>query len=102
MQVLYHGEPAEVWLIGRTTPLPERVKQALAQNDIVWLDGCIRVCMNGLCAASPSSKAGAVATLDEDLAERNVFVLGFPGEILDMTNQRIVSANQFDQQYTVL
>lgn len=102
MQAFYHGDPAEIWVIGKTTAQPDWVKQAFAQQYIVWLDGHIRVLMSGLNPSLQANlKSGAVGTIGGGFAGYNMYVLGYPGDVLDVTHHRIVSAKKFAKQYTL-
>ncbi|WP_390410501.1 hypothetical protein [Lacticaseibacillus jixiensis] len=102
MKALYKGRAAEVWRISKTEPQPDWVKQAFAKQYIVWLDGHVRVLMSGLNPSLEANlKTGAVGTIGGGFAGYNMYVLGYPGDVLDVTNHRIVSAKQFSKQYRI-
>ena len=101
MQAWYHGKPATVWVIGKNSPQPDWVQQAFAKRQIVWLDNHIRVLMAALQPdAAANLKTGLVATIGGGFTGYNMYVLGYPGDVLDATNRRIVTAAQFQNQYT--
>lgn len=101
MKAFYKGNVAEVWKIGRNTEQPNWVRNAFDENYIVWLDGHVRVLMSGLNPSLGSNiKTGAVGTAGGGFAGYNMYVLGYPGDVLDITNHRIVSAKQFERQYS--
>ena len=43
MNVLYKGNIAEIWEIGRDTYKPDWVQEAIKLNYIVWLDNHVRI-----------------------------------------------------------
>lgn len=98
MKAFYKGNVAEIWKIGKHNEQPDWVKNAFAENYIVWLDGHVRVLMSGLKPSLESNiKTGAVSTVGGGFAGYNMYVLGYPGNVLDITNHRIVSAKQFEK-----
>ncbi|MFD1484531.1 hypothetical protein ACFQ5J_04700 [Lacticaseibacillus baoqingensis] len=100
MKAFYKGNAAEVWTIGRHNEQPDWVKKAFDENYIVWLDGHVRVLMSGLNPSLGSNlKTGAVGTAGGGFAGYNMYVLGYPGDVLDLTNHHIVSEKQFKKQY---
>lgn len=102
MKVHYNGKVAEVWVIGKSTPKPDWVEKALAEHYIVWMDNHVRVLMTALNpSVSTNLKSGAIGTIGSGFAGYNMYVLGYPGDVLDVTNHRIISAKQFAKQYTV-
>ena len=48
MQAKYKNQIVEVWEIGKDTPKPGWVEDALQKNYIVWLDNHVRILMSGL------------------------------------------------------
>lgn len=100
MTIYYKGKPAKVWEIGRQTPQPDWVKEGFQKNYIVWLDNHIRVLMAGLNPSTTTNlKIGATGTVGGGFAGYGMYVLGYPGDFLDIINHRIVSAKTFHKQY---
>ena len=103
MKVLYKGEPAEVWEIGKTTARPDWVRDAFDQQYLYWLDNHLRILMSGLNPSlSANLKTGAVGTIGGGFTGYNMYVLGYPGDYLDVTNHRVVSKKKFWKQYQVI
>lgn len=102
MATRYHGKLAEVWEIGKSTPRPDWVEEAFAKHYIVWMGNHVRVLMSALNPSVIANlKSGALGTIAGGVAGYNMYVLGYPGDVLDITNHRIVSAKQFAKRYTV-
>ena len=103
MKVFYKGRIAEVWQIGQTSPQPDWVREAFAKNYIVWLDEHVRILMAGL---NPSLghnlKIGATGTAGGGFAGYGIYVLGYPGDYLDLTNHRVVSSKTFQKEYQII
>ncbi len=100
MMVWYKNRPATVWVIDQAAPKPPWVQQAFAAHYLCWLDGHLRILMAGLSPdAATNLKVGAVGTLGGGFAGYGMYVLGYPGDVLDVTNHRVVSAKQFARQY---
>ncbi|WP_225048769.1 hypothetical protein [Lacticaseibacillus kribbianus] len=103
MKVLYKGRPAAVWTIAQEGEQPAWVRRAFAENYLVWLDGHVRILMAGLNPdAATNLRVGAVGTLGGGFAGYGMYVLGYPGDVLDATNHRVVSPRQFARQYRVV
>ncbi|MDE3281189.1 role in replication [Lacticaseibacillus parahuelsenbergensis] len=103
MKVLYKGQPAEVWEISKTNEQPEWVKLAFEENYLYWMDNHLRVLMSGLNPSMGTNlKFGAVGTVGGGFAGYDMYVLGYPGDYLDVTNHRVVSKKKFLKQYRVL
>ena len=103
MQAKYKNERVEVWEIGKDTPKPGWVEHALPTNYIVWLDNHVRILMAGLQSSLVTNlKIGLVGTAGGGFAGYSMYVLGYPGDYLDLTNHRVVSATTFQRDYQVL
>lgn len=103
MKAIYKGKMTEVWEIGRDTPQPDWVKEAMKQNYIVWLDNHVRVLMSGLKPSMKTNfKIGATGTVGGGFAGYGMYVLGYPGDYLDLTNHRVVSKKRFSKEYEIL
>lgn len=96
MNVLYKGNIAEIWEIGRDTYKPDWVQEAIKLNYIVWLDNHVRIFLKGL---NPSKKVliGLKSTLNP-----TGYVLGFEGEVLYRTNCRVISKKKFLKEYDII
>ena len=103
MQAKYKNQIVEVWEIGKDTPKPSWVEDALQKNYIVWLDNHVRILMAGLQSSLATNlKIGLVGTAGGGFAGYSMYVLGYPGDYLDLTNHRVVSAKAFHREYQVL
>jgi hypothetical protein len=103
MQAMYKGEVAEVWQISETGARPDWVQQAFAENYLVWLDHHVRILMSGLKPSlSKNLQTGTVGTIGGGFAGYAMYELGYPGDYLDVTNHRVVSAEKFAKQYQPL
>lgn len=103
MTVLYKGKAAQVWVIGKDSPQPDWVQDAFHHNYICWLDNHVRILMAGL---NPSLKTnlevGATGSAaGGGFAGYGMYVLGYEGDVLDVTNHRVVSSKQFAKEYTL-
>ncbi|MBM2882398.1 role in replication [Streptococcus pyogenes] len=93
MLTLYKRQIAEVWEIGRETPQPEWVRDAFRKNYICWLDEHVRILMTGLNPSLTTNlKISATGTVGGGFAGYGMYVLGYPGDFLDVTNHRVISA----------
>ncbi|WP_125708349.1 hypothetical protein [Lacticaseibacillus porcinae] len=103
MQVMYKGAVADVWQISETGIQPNWVQRAFAENYLVWLDHHVRILMSGLRpSVTQNLKTGAVGTVGGGFAGYGMYELGYPGDYLDVTNHRVVSAKQFAKQYRMI
>ena len=79
---------------------PGWVKEGFQKNYIVWLDNHIRVLMADLNPLTITNlKIGATGIVGGGFAGYGMYVLGYRGDFLDITNHRIVSAKTFHKQY---
>ena len=100
MKALYKGEPADIWEIGKTTPQPDWVREAFEANYLYWLDNHLRILMSGLKPSLGTNlKIGAVGTIGGGFAGYGMYVMGYSGDYLDITNHRVVSKKKFLKQY---
>lgn len=103
MKTLYKGKSAEVWQIGRHSPQPDWIQEAFAKNYLVWKDQHLLILMAGLQPSTLTNlKLGAVGTAGGGFAGYGTYTLGFEGDVLDVTNHRVVSARTFAKQYQVI
>ena len=103
MQAKYKNQIVEVWEIGKDTPKPGWVEDALQKNYIEWLDNHVRILMSGLQFSLVTNlKIGLVGTAGGCVSGYSMYVLGYPGDYLDLTNHRVVSAKSFHRDYQVL
>ena len=103
MQAKYKNQIVEVWEIGKDTPKPSWVEDAFQKNYIVWLDNHVRILMTGLQSTLVTNlKIGLVGTAGGGFVGYSMYVLGYPGDYLDHTNHRVVSAKAFHRDYQVL
>lgn len=103
MQAKYKNQIVEVWEIGKDTPKPSWIEDALQKNYIVWLDNHVRILMAGLRSSLVTNlKIGLVGTAGGGFVGYSMYVLGYPGDYLDLTNHRVVSATTFHREYQVL
>ncbi|CAN2925159.1 role in replication [Streptococcus dysgalactiae subsp. dysgalactiae] len=72
------------------TPQPGWVKEGFQKNYIVWLDNHIRVLMADLTPLTITNlKIGATGIVGGGFAGYGMYVLGYRGDFLDITNHRI-------------
>lgn len=103
MKTFYKGKAAKVWQIGRHSPQPDWVQEAFSKNYLVWKDNHLLILMAGLQpSALTNLKLGAVGTAGGGFAGYDIYTLGFEGDLLDITNHRIVSARTFGKQYQLI
>lgn len=103
MLTLYKRQIAEVWEIGRETPQPEWVRDAFRKNYICWLDEHVRILMTGLNPSLTTNlKIGTTGTVGGGFAGYGMYVLGYPGDFLDVTNHRVISAKKFHKEYQII
>ncbi len=103
MKALYKGQIADIWEIGQNTPQPDWVKDAFRKNYICWLDEHVRILMTGLNPSITTNlKIGATGTAGGGFAGYGMYVLGYPGDYLDVTNHRVISAKTFQKEYEIV
>lgn len=103
MKARYKGNVVEVWEIGKQTSQPDWVKEAFKKNYIVWLDNHVRILMTGLNPSiATNMKIGVTGTAGGGFAGYGMYVLGYPGDYLDVTNHRVVSLKHFQRDYEIL
>ncbi|MGT2865663.1 hypothetical protein [Streptococcus fryi] len=103
MTILFRGKPVEVWEISKTNSQPDWVKEAFQKNIMRWLDNRVCILMAGL---NPSLKhnlaVGVTGTIGGGFAGYGIYVCGYPGDIIDLTNHKVVSKSYFNKHYQVL
>lgn len=103
MKATYGKQIVDVWEIGRATEKPSWVEEAFDKNYLVWMDNHVRILMAGLHPSLTTNiKFGMVGTAGGGFAGYGMYVLGFPGDYLDVTNHRVVSAKSFHKNYRIL
>ena len=103
MKVSYKGKMVDIWEIGRDTEKPEWVQEAFQKQYICWLDNHVRILMAGLNPSTKTNlKIGATGTVGGGYAGYGMYVLGYPGDFLDRTNHRVISAKEFRKNYTII
>ena len=103
MKVKYGNKIVDVWEIGQATPKPSWVGEAFQKNYMVWLDNHVRILMAGLnTSLATNIKFGLVGTVGGGFAGYGMYVLGYPGDYIDITNHRVVSAKTFHKSYQIL
>lgn len=103
MKALYKNQVVDVWEIGKQTPQPSWVQEALRKNYIVWLDNHVRILMAGLMPSVLTNvKIGATGSAGGGFAGYGMYVLGYPGDYLDVTNHRVLSRKRFFRDYEIL
>ncbi|EHJ55656.1 hypothetical protein HMPREF9318_00279 [Streptococcus urinalis FB127-CNA-2] len=103
MKAFYKGNMVEVWEIGKETPQPNWVQEAFRKNYIVWLDNHVRILMTALNpSVTRNIKNDATGTAGGGFAGYGMYVLGFPGDYLDVTNHCVISKKHFLKEYSLL
>ena len=103
MKAIYKNKIADVWKISREAEQPDWVKEAFAKNYLYWLDDHLRILMAGLNPSTVENlKIGTVGTIGGGFAGYGMYVLGYIGEYLDISNHRVVSQKTFEKEYRIL
>lgn len=75
----------------------------LLQHLICWMDEHVRILMAGLRpSVTTNLKIGATGTAGGGFAGYGMYVLGYPGDYLDVTNHRVISAKTFHKDYKLI
>lgn len=103
VQFMYNNRPAEVWKITKNSQAqPQWVKDAFTKNYLTWMDNHLRILMAGLNPSTTENLSiGVVGTAGGGFAGYGMYVLGYPGDYLDITNHRVVSEKMFKKQYQI-
>lgn len=103
MKAIYKNKIADVWKISREAEQPDWVKEAFAKNYSYWLDDHLRILMAGLNPSTVENlKIGTVGTIGGGFAGYGMYVLGYIGDYLDISNHRVVSQKTFEKEYRIL
>ena len=103
MKAIYKNKIADVWKISREAEQPDWVKEAFAKNYLYWLDNHLRILMAGLNPSTVENlKIGTVGTIGGGFAGYGMYVLGYIGDYLDISNHRVVSQKIFEKEYRIL
>ncbi|ALL02646.1 hypothetical protein HMPREF2887_04970 [Streptococcus sp. HMSC071H03] len=103
MKAIYKNKIADVWKISREAEQPDWVKEAFAKNYLYWLDDHLRILMAGLNPSTVENlKIGTVGTIGGGFAGYGMYVLGYIGDYLDISNHRVVSQKIFEKEYRIL
>ena len=103
MKAIYKNKIADVWKISREAEQPDWVKEAFAKNYLYWLDDHLRILMAGLNPSTVANlKIGTVGTIGGGFAGYGMYVLGYIGDYLDISNHRVVSQKTFEKEYRIL
>lgn len=103
MKAIYKNKIADVWKISRKAEQPDWVKEAFAKNYLYWLDDHLRILMAGLNPSTVENlKIGTVGTIGGGFAGYGMYVLGYIGDYLDISNHRVVSQKTFEKEYRIL
>ena len=94
MKVLYKGRPAQAWKVSQNTPYPDWILSAFKKKQLIWKDE------KKLQILVPSlfphwSK-------NDHYWGYGIYAIAYLGDFIDMTNERIISQNKFNQTYTVV
>ncbi|VTY25058.1 hypothetical protein [Streptococcus anginosus] len=103
MKAIYKNKIADVWKISREAEQPDWVKEAFTKNYLYWLDDHLRILMAGLNPSTVENlKIGTVGTIGGGFAGYGMYVLGYIGDYLDISNHRVVSQKTFEKEYRIL
>lgn len=76
---------------------------SFSKNYMVWLDNHVRILMAALnTSLTTNIKFGLVGTVGGRFAGYGMYVLGYSGDYLDITNHRVVSAKTSHKSYQIL
>lgn len=78
-------------------------EEAFQKNYMVWLDNHLRILMVVLNTFFVTNiKFSLIGTVVGGFAGYGMYVLGYLGDYLDLTNHRVVSAKTFHKSYQIL
>lgn len=97
------GKIVEIWQISRKGHQPT-LKEAFAKNYLVWIDNHLRILLAGISpSVSQNIKEGATGSLGGGgFLGYSMYTLGFPGDVIDITNRKVLSPKQFAKSYQVI
>ena len=103
MKAIHKGKIVDVWEIQTDNHQPDWVQEGFAKNYLVWMDNHLRILMAGLHASwSKNLSFGITGSIGGGFAGYGIYVLGYPGDFLDITNHQVVSAKRFAKEYQIL
>lgn len=87
------GKIVEIWQISRKGPQPTWMKDVFVKNFLVWIDNHLRILLAGISpSVSQNIKDGATGLLgDGGFLGYSMYTLGFPGDVIDITNRKVLS-----------
>ncbi|EHI74522.1 role in replication [Streptococcus criceti] len=94
MKVLYKGKTAQVWKISQTEPYPDWVTSAFAKRQLLWKDN------KKLQVMVPSLFPHWAR--NDHYWGYGIYAIAYIGDIIDLTNERIISPNKFKKDYSVI
>lgn len=105
MKAIYkNGEVAEVWEISKTSERPDWVVEGFKKNYLVWIDNKLRILLTGL---NPSTKEmlklGSMGSAGGGgFLGYAMYSIGYEGDVIDVTNHRLISKKRFLKEYTLI
>lgn len=94
MKVLYKGKSAQVWKVSQNGSQPDWVLSAFKKKQLIWKDD------KKLQIMVPSlfphwSK-------NDHYWGYEIYAIAYVGDIIDLTNERIISSQKFKKDYILL
>ncbi|GBG96559.1 role in replication [Lactococcus termiticola] len=103
MKVIFKGEEVEVWQISKTGEQPDWVRSAFEAGNLTWVGNRLRLRWAYLKpSASRSFSAGAAGGVGGYVAGFGQLEMADLGDVIDLTNGKIVSARSFAKKYQIL
>ena len=102
MKAIYKNQIAYVWKSSREAEQPDWVKEAFAKNYWYRLEDHLRIliaCLNP--TTVENLKIGAIGTAGGGFAGYGMYVLGYIGDYLDISNHRVISQKTFEKEYRI-
>lgn len=92
MTVIYHDKPAQCWVVSREAKQPDWVQEAFAQHKLEWVGNRVRVLLPAL--NNKWFKEGGSGFFGG-------YVMADIGDVLDVTNCKVVSPDYYKKHYQV-
>ncbi|AXQ79142.1 hypothetical protein DDV21_008630 [Streptococcus chenjunshii] len=94
MKAIYKNKEAEVWRIAKDDlNQPSWVSEAFAKNYLYWLDNHLRILIPALYPnwSKDSRNFGY-----------GMYAVGYIGDVIDLTNGKVVSKAKFEKDYRLI
>lgn len=92
MKAFYKNQEVEVWRITKEGSRPQWVSDAFGKNELVWLDDRLRILMPALYPKWAK---------DDRNYGYGMYAIGNIGDVIDLTNGKVVSQSTFERNYRI-